>query len=94
MSTTTHTLDAGPVDATRRAYLADLYLPSIARERGTANRLHDLAMRLAPGPDQQAVVEGYSVVTVSLNDTIKSAANVGGLPLIWEGSKALQGGAA
>ncbi len=93
MNTTTRTLDAGPLDATRRGYLADLYLPSIARQWCAANRLHDLAMRVKPGPDQQAVIEGYSAVTVNLNDTIRSAANVGGLPLIWDGSSAFQGGA-
>lgn len=85
-----YVLTAGPVNPTRRGYLAETWLPSYRAELDSTDRLRHLAWKRKPGPDQDALYAGYCAVMRDLEQTVKDAARVGGLPLMWEGSKALK----
>lgn len=92
--TTTSTLAAGPANTTRRGYLADAWLPSYRRECIAADRLRHLAGKIKDGPDKDALWAGYCAVLNESRETVKHATQVGGLPLLWDGSTALKGGKA
>jgi len=94
MSTLNLVLDAGPANPTRRGYLAETYLPTYRNQLDATDRLRKLAWKRKPGPDQDALYIGYCAALRDLENLLANAAQIGGLPLMWEGSKALQGGAA
>ncbi|SFE88344.1 hypothetical protein [Paracidovorax wautersii] len=94
MTSTTATLYAGPTYATYRHSLAETWLPAFRQECANADRLLQLALKRKNGPDKEALFAGHFAVLLELARTVQTVTNLGGLPLLWEGSAALKGSTA
>ena len=74
--------------------LLDIWLPIFAKESAAAVRLHGMWLHHKAGAERDALLEGYWALCKAARATAEHIRLRGGILFVWDGSAALNGGAA